>query len=457
MKHTVTHFRRRIAALTAAAAMCAALPVLPLYAAQTLAGDVDGSGAVEVTDIVLLQKYLVGLETLDQTALDNANVYADDAVDIFDLAKLKNMVLTPAAAPVTIHLADTGISAEGDNANAVQISGTDVKITASGVYYVDGSITDGQILIETAADDIEDVEIVLNGASFVNTTKQAILTSASSGNDKTKITLLGENTMTDGSASAYTTGGAVIYANNKLTFTRNSTGTLTISSLLNDGIHAEKKLNLNGGTISIDTDTVPEGSNAVPDADGITSDKSIEIEGAVLDLDTSADGIKSDAGIYVYDGDVQIKSGNDAMQSVTEIAVSGGNLTASGDRGFRLTGDTSTGLVGKLSITGGKVMATATDYQADGNETIDLTGTIQTVMLFDMAAQWKKASAIGVGALEFTANKKYNYVLVSDPSLAADGSYTVTVGGAAAVYGDAAAGTFQNTGVVNRYTAVAVQ
>ncbi|MBR3629530.1 MAG: carbohydrate-binding domain-containing protein [Oscillospiraceae bacterium] len=448
-------FSRSIAAAAAAATMCAALPAVDGFAAQTLAGDVDKDGKVGVTDLVLLQKYVLGTAKLDATAFDNADVYADSAVDVFDLAILKKMLLAenPVANTVYIHLKGNSITVEGDSNKVVQISGTTAKITASGIYYVDGSVTDGQIYVETAAEDTADVEIVLQGASFTNSTKSAIYTAAGTGNDKTKITLEGENTMTDTSQTAYTEAG-VIFSNSKLSFTRNSTGSLTISSYMNAAINGEKKINLNGGTINIDTDTAPEGSTIVPDADGIKSDKNIEIEGAVLNIDTSGDGIKSDAGVTVLDGDIQIKAGNDAMQAATNIDISGGNVVASGDRGFRLTGDTAAGTAGKLNITGGTVMATATDYQVNGNETVDLSGSTQTIMLFDMAAEWKKASTITIGTKEFASNKKYDYVLVSDPSLSASQTYKVYIGGQQAKHAGDANGSFKNTGTATQYKTV---
>ncbi|MCR4646214.1 MAG: carbohydrate-binding domain-containing protein [Oscillospiraceae bacterium] len=447
---------RSFAAAVAVAAMCASLPAVDSFAAQTLAGDVDKDGTVGVTDLVLLQKYIHGKASLDSTAYDNANVYADNAVDVFDLAVLKKMLLseTPVSNTVYIHLKGSSITVEGDDNKVVQISGTTAKITASGTYIVDGSITDGQLYIETAAEDLEDVELVLKGVTFTNTTKQAIYTAKETGSDKTKITLEGENVITDGAQTAYTDGAAAIYTNNKLTFTKNSTGSLTISSYFNDGLHAEKKINLNGGTINIDTDTVPEGANIVPDADGISSDKNIEIEGSIVNIDASGDGIKTDSGVYMIDGDVQIKAGNDAVQAATEIAVSGGNIVASGDRGFRLTGDATAGTNGALNITGGTVVATATDYQVNGNETIDASGSTQAIMLFDMAAEWKKATTITVGDQTFAANKKYDYVLISDPALKASETYKVYLGGQQAKHEGDAKGSFKNSGTVTQYKAV---
>lgn len=447
-------FIRSFAGLGVAAAMCASLPAMELAAAQTLAGDVDKNGSVGVTDVVLLYKYLHKQAALDQAAFDNADVVADGAVNVLDLTMLKKMVVSqPVADAVYIHLKGSSITVEGDDNKAVEIIGTTAKITASGVYYVDGSITDGQLYVETAADDLEDVELYLTGVTFTNSTRPAIYTAPGSGADKTKITFSGKNEMTDVSAVAYTEASTgknmgVIFSNNKLTFTKNSSGTLTINSSMNHAISCEKKINLNGGTIQINTaDLTFDGGSGKADADGINSDKAIEIEGAILNIDASADGIKSDSQVIIYSGDVSVKAGNDAIQAAALIDVQGGNVIASGDRGLRL------GASGTLNIDGGSVLATATDYQVNGNETISITGA-QAVMLLDMAAEWKKDSAITVNAATYTSNKKYDYVLVSDAGISASGSNKVYIGGQQAKHEGDATGKFQNTGSVTQYKAV---
>lgn len=443
------HFSRMLTGLAAAAMMCASLSAVPLSAAQTLAGDVDQNGEVGVSDAVLLYKYLHKLSALAQTAYDNADVTADGEVDVFDLAMLKQMLTAaPAAEGIYIHLNGDDIMVEGDDGGIVAVSGTTVTITASGVYYVDGSITDGQIYVETAADDVADVELVLNDVSFENSTMPAIYTSPGTGSDKTKLTCIGKNTITDTSASVYTDSSSkklgVIYAGSKLTVTKNSTGTLDISSSMNTAIKSKKKLNLNGGTIRINTADPTTDAVTKCDADAINSGKAVEIEGAVLDIDASADGINSDSEVIIYSGDVSIKAGNDAVQAVTLIDVQGGNVVASGDRGFRL------GAAGTLNIDGGKVMATATDYQVNGNEEITITGT-QAMMLLDLVNEWKKADVITIGTTDFISRKKYDYVLVSDASVTADGNYTVSVGGCPVMHDADASRKFQNTGIVTQY------
>ncbi|MBR1459751.1 MAG: CotH kinase family protein [Oscillospiraceae bacterium] len=56
---------------------------------DTLVGDYDANGVVDVRDAVLLQKYLVG----EKVTLARTDVHADGITDIFDLAALKHLIL----------------------------------------------------------------------------------------------------------------------------------------------------------------------------------------------------------------------------------------------------------------------------------------------------------------------------------------------------------------------------
>ncbi len=58
-------------------------------ASAPLAGDVNADGAVNIKDVILLQKHLLGLETLTAQQAENAQLHPDDAVNAYDLAILK--------------------------------------------------------------------------------------------------------------------------------------------------------------------------------------------------------------------------------------------------------------------------------------------------------------------------------------------------------------------------------
>ena len=243
---------------------------------------------------------------------------------------------------------------------------------------------------------------------------------------KTKLTVTGTNTFTDTATAANVDTSGVIYADGKLTVTKNSTGTLQVTSSMNAGLYATKNINLNGGTIAVNTDV-----DSTSDADAIKTKKALTVEGATVTVDASADGLKSTKELVnIVSGNVSVKAGNDAIQAATDINISGGTVVAGGDRGFRLDDG------GKLNITGGDVLATATDYQitnsTDSLATVDLSGCTQGVMMLDFAAEQAKKQPItiqqnGKTVYEMTTNKKCSYALLSGSGLTASGSYTTAV------------------------------
>lgn len=424
MKQTKKHpCRAALAGVFCTTVLASALPALPASAATaTLIGDVTLDGSVGITDVVAEQQYLLNNRSLSASAFANADYNADGKVNVLDLILLKRAILNPVTDGITIHLSDSGIKVEGDSKGVTSISGKTVTITASGTYQVDGSITDGQILInvpDTTAD-ADDVELVLNGVTMTSTTGAPCINTVSAA--KTKLTVTGTNTLVDSATTANAETSGVIYADSKLTVTKNSTGVLNITSAQNTGIYASKNLNLNGGTIVVDTD-----SDDAADADAIKTKKTLTVEGATVTVTSSADGLKSTKEeVDVVSGSVTIKAGNDAVQASTAINISGGTVVASGDRGFTLDD------AGALYITGGTVLATATDNQIA--DTTDFSGSTQGVMLLDFAAEQKKGQAItilqnGSTVYEMTPSKKFSYAIVSGSGISS-GTYTAALNGA---------------------------
>lgn len=432
MKQAKKRFGRgAVASLFCATVLAASLPALPAAAASTLAGDVNLDGSVNLSDAVAMQQYLLQERTLSAEAGANADYNADGVCNVIDLAMIKRTVLesNPVTNTIAIHLSDSGITVENDTKGVTSVSGKTVTISASGSYTVDGSMADGQILVnipDTTAD-ADDVELILNNVTMTSSTGAPCIYTQSA--VKTKLTVTGTNTFTDTATAANVDTSGVIYADGKLTVTKNSTGTLQVTSSMNAGLYATKNINLNGGTIQVDTDV-----DSTSDADAIKTKKTLTVEGATVTVDASADGLKSTKELVnIVSGNVSVKAGNDAIQAATDINISGGTVVAGGDRGFRLDDG------GKLNITGGDVLATATDYQitnsTDSLATVDLSGCTQGVMMLDFAAEQAKKQPItvqqnGNTVYEMTTNKKCSYALLSGSGLTASGSYTTAVNSA---------------------------
>jgi hypothetical protein len=391
-------------------------------ASAALSGDVNEDGKVSVADIVSLQKYLIRKTDLSATAKTNADLTGDGKVNVLDLAVLKHTLSTPVSDTIQIHLSDSGITVEGDTKGVVSVSGKTATITASGNYVVDGTITEGQILVNVpdVTADSSAVSVQLNNVTMTNSTKPCILSQSA---DKLKLTCIGTNTLTDTATTAYTDTPGCIYSLSDLTITKNSTGTLNVTSSLNHGIFCNEDLNLNGGTVVVNTDV-----DDASDADAIRARETVSVDGATVSVTASGDGIKSTKrNVEVASGTVEIKSGNDAVQAATSIDISGGSIIASGDRGFRLDDG------GALNITGGSVLATATDYPITNN-TIDMSGSTQGVVLLDYAAEHKKSESIvlqksGSTVYSMTPLKKYSYALVSGSSVTTSGTYQLYTNG----------------------------
>ncbi len=449
MKQTCKRiYRASIASLFCATVLASTLPVLPASAANaTLVGDVTLDGSVNLNDVVATQQYLLNKRTLSAEAGANADYNADGICNVMDLIFIKRAVLdkvNPQTDVVLIHLSDSGITVEGDEKGVTSISGKTVTITASGNYKVDGSIADGQILVnvpDTTAD-AGDVELFLNNVTMTSSTGEPCIYTQSA--VKTKLTVSGTNTFTDTAAAANAVTSGVIYADGKLTVTKNSTGVLDITSSMNIGLYSTKNMNLNGGTIRVNTDV-----DALSDADAIKTKNTLTVEGATVEVDASADGLKSTKEeVDVVSGSVTVKAGNDAVQASTAINISGGTVIAGGDRGFRLDD------LGALNITGGDVLATATDYSITDSTnslaTVDLNGSTQGIMMLDFAAQQSKDQPItvqqnGTNVYEMTTNKKCNYALLSGSGIVANGVYTVAVNGVVYKYAVAPGSTTSAT------------
>lgn len=457
-KNSHRYVRKTAAGVVALSMLCAAaIPsVLAMSAgAASASGDLNGDGSVTAADVAILQTSLLGGTALTAEQYANADVTGDGAVDGLDLTRLRQMAaVVPVSDAIAIHLSDSGITVEGDTKGVTAVSGKTVTISASGNYTVDGSVTDGQILVnvpDTTADS-DAVSLYLQDVTMTSSTGAPCILGQSA--KKLKLTCSGENTLTDTAAEANADTSGVIYGDCDITVTKNSTGTLNITSSMNTAIRSKDDIKLNGGAVVINTDV-----DDTSDADAIRANNTLEVDGASVSITSSADGLKSSKeDVSILSGKVSIKAGNDAVQAATALNISGGTVIASGDRGFTLDEN------GTLAITGGDVLATATDYafgmdSSGAAVTVDTSGCTQGVVQLDYAAEWKKSNAVTLKkgsdtVFEMTPNKKYTYVLASGAKLSGTDSYTLYTGGTQMTHSGSDNGTFAMTGTLTKFTDV---
>ena len=278
-----------------------------------------------------------------------------------------------------IVLNGTSITITGDGATA---DGTIVTINTAGNYKITGTLSDGQLVVDT--DDEETVRLIFNGIDVTNTTNAPVKINSS---EKT-IIILSENTvnyLTDSNnyipendedetnATLYSADDLTIYGEGILIIDANynegitskdgliiKSGTIEVTSA-DDGIRGKDYLVVKGGDITInaggdglisDNDNGTSGFIVIDagtfditaEGDGISAENSIEIaygnfsiksgggSSSYLSDDSSAKGIKSAVNITIKDGEYAINSADDAIHSSATIVINTGTFElASGD------------------------------------------------------------------------------------------------------------------------------
>lgn len=246
-----------------------------------------------------------------------------------------------------IHLKGTSISVDGKN---VDVSGTTATITASGVYEIDGTLSDGQILVDVDKDkDDGMVHVVFNGMNVTNSKNSPF---AVMGAKDVRIFIVKDtqNSLTDAVNYVFTDGAdepnAALYSKSDLKIA--GYGTLTVKGNYNDGISSKDDLDIDGGTLIVN------GKD-----DGIRGKDSVVIRGGNITVTSGGDGIKSD------NTEALTLSSNedDPYENVKGyIKVKGGSLTV-----------TSTGGDGIHAISYIEIKNGIIDIQSGGGSIIEAT------------------------------------------------------------------------------------
>jgi hypothetical protein len=226
----------------------------------------------------------------------------------------------------------TGITLEG---NSISISGegataagSNVTITSAGTYIISGTLSDGQIIVNTT--DKGAVRLVLNGAE-INCSTSAPIYIKDSGRTVIILAEGTQNKIADGTSYVLedTEAGepnAAIFSKSDLTF--NGNGSLMVKSNYNDAIASKDELKIISGNITI---------NAV--GDGIRGRDYVAVKNGTITINSKGEGIKSNNDedatkgfILIENGTINITSEEDAIQAETSVLVNGGsiNITSGG-------------------------------------------------------------------------------------------------------------------------------
>lgn len=208
-----------------------------------------------------------------------------------------------------ITLSDEKVSVEG---TGVTTSGNTIKIITAGTYYITGTISDGNILVE--AKETDEVQLVLDNSSItskttapINGVKAAKLTITMAKNsintitDSDNYTSLTDTENQEPDAAIFTKTDLVINGNGKLVVNSNyldgivSKDTLKIVNTnieinsKDDGIRGKDYVVINNSNISVTSGG--DGIKSTNDTD--TTLGYVKIEGGTINVNSEADGIQA--------------------------------------------------------------------------------------------------------------------------------------------------------------------
>ncbi len=259
----------------------------------------------------------------------------------------------------SINLSDQGSVSD---CPGVVVDGSTVTITEAGIYLVSGSLSDGQIRVDT--DKENQVRIVLNGVSISNDDSAAIYVLSA---DKLILSLQEgtENVLQTTGAFQQTDENnvdAVIFSKEDLTV--KGSGTLTVLSETGHGIVSKDDLKIKNGTLRI-----------TAARKCLSANDCITVDGGVLTLNAGTEGMES-TQVILNDGTVTVSAGDDGINAThvvsaltPSVEINGGSLTVVMGSGDTDGIDSN----GSLSITGGTVDITSSSaFDCDG--TITWTG-----------------------------------------------------------------------------------
>jgi len=237
----------------------------------------------------------------------NESTHEDPADYIWD----SNTVI-----PITLNGSSIACASEG-----VTISGNKITITAANNYSISGTLTDGQVTVNTT--DKGTVRLILNGAHITHSTGAGIYIESAK-----KVVLVlpegTENSVTDGAtyvaSSSSDESNAAIFSMADLTVY--GSGKLVVTGNYQDGITSKDGLIIKNSTLEV---------TAVDDA--IRGKDYLVVSEANLTLTAGGDGLKSDneedtnrGFISIASGTFHITATSDALDAQTDVIITGGNF-----------------------------------------------------------------------------------------------------------------------------------
>ena len=273
-----------------------------------------------------------------------------------------------------VHIVLNGNTITVDSIGAT-VDGSKITITSAGTYSISGSLTDGQVIVNT--EDVDIMRLILNGVNIHGSTCSPVYIKSA---EKTVIVLADstENYITDGTSYVFEEPeedepNAAIFSKSNLTIYGN--GKLTVDGNYNDAIASKDGLIIKSGTIIVTSVD-----------DGIRGKDYLVIKDGNITVHSAGDGLKSDneedaarGYISMEMGVVNIVAGRDAVEAATDVLISGGeiNLIAGGGSTASINEEISTkGIKAGVSIIidGETIAVNSSDDAIHSNERLQING-----------------------------------------------------------------------------------
>jgi len=368
-----------------------------------------------------------------------------------------------------VSFSDQAITVDGSGATA---DGSILTITQPGTYILSGTLSDGQVRVETA--DEADVQIVLDGATITNSTGAAIF--VKSANSATITLAEGTiNTLSDGETYTFEDSedepNATLFSKSDLIL--NGTGTLVIDANYAHGIKGKDDVTIAEGTyeitsvgdaikgsdslfISSGTYTIDAGGDGLQSTNEEEEGKgTLTIESGTFAITAASDGIQAATDLQILGGDFTITTGGGSANSST-ASEAWGTWAAPTEEATTTTEETTSakGLkaTDSIAISGGTFLLDTSDDSIHTNDTIQITGGDFTIasgddgihadnsLIIDEGTININQSYEGIEATEITLNGGDITLTSSDDGLNAAGGND-----ASAVSGRPGENTFSST------------
>lgn len=304
-----------------------------------------------------------------------------------------------ASSAVTAITLQDGASAV-DSPN-VTVAGNIVTIKAAGNYNLSGSLSEGQIVVDSPGKTV--VRLILNGVAIHNSTGAGI-NIVDAGKAVIMLAEGSENRLSDGANYLFPDAqtdepNATLFSKADLSI--GGSGSLTVEANYNDGLATKDGLVIANGAITV---------NAVDD--GIRGKDYLVIQDGNFTINAQGDGLKSDEAddpakgyIKIERGRFAIVAGGDAISGETDVTIVDGNfnLTTAGGSSQTIAADLSAKGIKAgvaLLLQGGQYAVDAADDAIHSNTHVVIDGGNYTLATADDGVHANASLVVNAGLID---------------------------------------------------------